>query len=129
LLHVAYSIRQCGPSWTHWQYPMEHLVGILQPMVNSHFHPYTNLVNNILLLEQFNHLKYIFDYCNDKDFKKITSGDKVFYQTNDDGEELWWPTKYYTFNSTSLEFKHLLRWYQESYNSKIQAIQVKYYNI
>ena len=57
-------------------------------MVNSHFHPYTNLVNNILLLEQFNHLKYIFDYCNDKDFKKITFGDKVFYQTNDNDEEL-----------------------------------------
>jgi hypothetical protein len=110
---------------------MERLVGILQPIVNSHLHPYTNLVNNILLLERFNHLKYIniSDYYCNKDLKKITSDDKVFYQTNDDGEELWWPTKYYTINSTSLEFKHLLRWYQESYNSNIQSIQVKYYNI
>ena len=74
-------------------------------MINSHLHPYTNLVNNILLLEQFNHLKYILNDYYDKDYKKIDLGDKVFYQTNNDGEELWWPTKYYIIDPTSLEFK------------------------
>ncbi|CAG8672556.1 2140_t:CDS:2 [Gigaspora rosea] len=43
LLHVAYSICQYGPSWTYWQYPIECLIGILQPTINSHLHPYTNL--------------------------------------------------------------------------------------
>jgi hypothetical protein len=105
---------------------MERLVGILQPMINSHLHPYTNLVNNILLLEQFNHLKYILNDYYDKDYKKIDLGDKVFYQTNNDGEELWWPTKYYVIDPTSLEFKHLLQWYRESYSSRIQASQVSY---
>ncbi|CAG8816804.1 112_t:CDS:1, partial [Dentiscutata erythropus] len=40
-----------------------------------------------------------------------------------DSEELWWPTKYYTIDPKSLEFKHLFQWYRESYNSNIQATQ------
>ncbi|RIB03713.1 hypothetical protein C2G38_2224273 [Gigaspora rosea] len=78
LLHVAYSICQYGPSWTYWQYPIECLIGILQPTINSHLHPYTNLVNNILLLEQFNHLKYILINYNDKDNKKLILVIKYF---------------------------------------------------
>ncbi|CAG8854095.1 21603_t:CDS:2, partial [Gigaspora margarita] len=32
LLHVQESIRDCGPCWTFWQYPIERLCGMLQPM-------------------------------------------------------------------------------------------------
>ncbi|RIB28174.1 hypothetical protein C2G38_2158604 [Gigaspora rosea] len=80
LLYIAYSICQCGPSWTHWQYPMELIY----------------------------HLKYILINYNNKDNKKINLGNKIFYQTNGNGEELWWPTKYYIIDPKSLEFKHLL---------------------
>ena len=29
LLHVADSIKYCGLSWTHWQFPMKWMCGIL----------------------------------------------------------------------------------------------------
>ncbi|CAG8661636.1 10231_t:CDS:2, partial [Ambispora gerdemannii] len=35
ILHVAEFIQKCGPcwtSWTSWQFPIERLIGILQPM-------------------------------------------------------------------------------------------------
>src|SRR3954452_19060509 len=49
LLHVADSIKNCGPCWTWWQYPMEHMCGMLLPLVRSRLHPYVNLANNIML--------------------------------------------------------------------------------
>src|SRR5256885_1630986 len=59
LLHVADCIADCGPCWTCWQYPMERLCGMLLPLVHSRTFPYSNLTNNVLLLESFNHLIFI----------------------------------------------------------------------
>ncbi|GES82418.1 hypothetical protein GLOIN_2v1644898 [Rhizophagus clarus] len=53
LLHVADSIKYCGPSWTHWQFPMERMCGILQPLIKSKIKPYSNLANMLTLLQQF----------------------------------------------------------------------------
>ncbi|PKB97895.1 hypothetical protein RhiirA5_254670, partial [Rhizophagus irregularis] len=53
LLHVADSIKYCGPSWTHWQFPMERVCGILQPLIKSKIKPYSNLANMLTLLQQF----------------------------------------------------------------------------
>ena len=51
LLHVADSIKYCGPSWTHWQFPMERMCGILQPLIKSRIKPYSNLANMLTLLQ------------------------------------------------------------------------------
>ncbi|PKC52968.1 hypothetical protein RhiirA1_447330, partial [Rhizophagus irregularis] len=53
LLHVANCIKYCGPSWTHWQFPMERICGILQPLIKSRLNPYSNLSNTLTLLQQF----------------------------------------------------------------------------
>jgi hypothetical protein len=58
LLHIADSIRNTGPAWATWQYPMERLCGMLLPLVRSQRHPYVNLQNQITVWTRFAHLKY-----------------------------------------------------------------------
>ena len=49
---------------------MERLCGILLPLVHSKLHPYKNLTNNILLLERFNHLIFVYPTLADTGQKK-----------------------------------------------------------
>jgi hypothetical protein len=53
LLHIADSIQNTGPCWATWQYPMERVCGMLQPLAKSRLHPYKNLTNNVYLLELY----------------------------------------------------------------------------
>ncbi|CAG8643944.1 7922_t:CDS:2, partial [Ambispora gerdemannii] len=90
-------------------------------MVKSRSEPYQNLVNNILLREQFNHVQFLADIRDQIALpsKKTTYGsEKIFYNTND-GEELWWPSKHYIMDKSSLEYRHLTHWYQENYSISI----------
>ncbi|GES96181.1 hypothetical protein GLOIN_2v1480212 [Rhizophagus clarus] len=34
-------IKHCGPSWTHWQFLMERVCDILQPLIKSRLNPYS----------------------------------------------------------------------------------------
>ena len=58
LLHIATSIRNTGPAWATWQYPIERLCGILLPLVRSKQHPYINLQNQITTRIRFSHIQY-----------------------------------------------------------------------
>ncbi|PKC54218.1 hypothetical protein RhiirA1_507582 [Rhizophagus irregularis] len=58
LLHVTDSIRNTGPCWATWQFPMERICGMLIPLAKSRLHPYKNIINNVYLMELFNHLPY-----------------------------------------------------------------------
>ena len=58
LLHIADSIRNMGPAWETWQYPMERLCGMLLPLIRSRKHSYVNLQNQITIWTHFAHLKY-----------------------------------------------------------------------
>src|SRR6185369_394057 len=58
LLHISTSIRNTGPAWATWQYPMERLCGMLLPLVRSKQHPYTNLRNQITTWTRFSYLQY-----------------------------------------------------------------------
>jgi hypothetical protein len=58
LLHVADSIKNTGPCWATWQFPMERVCGMLLPLAKSCLHPYKNIINNIYLMESFNYLSY-----------------------------------------------------------------------
>ncbi|KAH6909680.1 hypothetical protein BKA70DRAFT_1474827 [Coprinopsis sp. MPI-PUGE-AT-0042] len=40
LLHIAESIRQMGPVWCYWAFPMEHYCGKLQRIIRSRRFPY-----------------------------------------------------------------------------------------
>ena len=77
ILHVTDSIKNCGPCWTSWQYPMERMCGMLLPLVHSKLHPYVNLATNIMIIEKINHLSYISSAYN-KIFSKNNSNTKIW---------------------------------------------------
>jgi hypothetical protein len=113
LLHVADSIKNCGPCWTSWQYPMERMCEMLLPLVRSRLHPYVNLANNIMLIEKINHLSYIAPAYNQIFIKdnseKIWSQNKVFGLENYD-EELYFPSEIYNLNNRN-ELPRLICFY------------------
>jgi len=105
LLHVADSIKDCGPCWTSWQYPMERLCGMLLPLVHSRLHPYVNLANNVMLMERINYLSYISSASNHiikNNSKEIWPQHKVCGLENYD-EELYFPSVIYFLNRTELQ--------------------------
>lgn len=112
LLHVADSIKNCGPCWVSWQYPMERMCGMLLPLVHSKLHPYINLANNIMLMEKINYLPYIAPAFN-QIFKKNNLKDiwplhKVF-SLEDYDEELYFPSIIYNLENT--ELRKLIHFY------------------
>lgn len=58
LLHVTDSIKNTGPCWATWQFPMERVCGMLLPLAKSRLHPYKNIINNVHHIELFNYLHY-----------------------------------------------------------------------
>jgi len=118
LLHLKASIDDCGPCWTFWQYPMERLCEILQPLVRSRLHPYTNLVNNITTLDRFNYIHFLPD-VRERVFPpkedRIYTQDQVF-SSEENLEQLWFPSSTYKLhdgqNNTDRELLHLKRYYQ-----------------
>ena len=118
LLHVADCIADCGPCWSYWQYPIERLCGMLLPLVHNRSLPYSNLTNNILLLESFNHLLFI-PSLSDKFLTKFSIPSEVYplqkvFILHDKDEELYWPSKSNNLNSN--EIKALKYFYSELFS-------------
>ncbi|GET00648.1 transposase domain-containing protein [Rhizophagus clarus] len=118
LLHVADCIADCGPCWVFWQYPMERLCGMLLPLVHNRSLPYSNLTNNVHLLEIFNHLLFIpslsHKYLNKFPIiPKSYPSSKVF-TLDDKNEELYWPSKACNLNPS--EMRALKQFYSELFN-------------
>jgi hypothetical protein len=122
-----------GPCWTHWQYPMERFIGMIQPLVKNRYRPYTNLVNSIDLWSRFNHLHYIpriasilFPPAIEKPF----DNDAVFY-FEEDKEQLWWPKKRIILKKD--EMRHLRNWYRihktECRIDKVRVYSIVFINI
>ena len=51
-LHLADSVRECGPLYATSQFPMERFIGTLAPMIKSNSKPAENLTKHLLLLEK-----------------------------------------------------------------------------
>jgi len=112
LLHVTDSIKNCGPCWTSWQYPMERMCGMLLPLVHSKLHPYVNLATNIMIIEKINHLSYIAPAYNQifiKNPNKIWPQHRAFGLENYD-EELYSPSIIYNLNKKT-ELPKLIYFY------------------
>ena len=58
ILHIADSIKNTGPCWATWQFPMERVCGMLLPLARSRLYPYKNIINNIHIWELFNYLQF-----------------------------------------------------------------------
>ncbi|POG67634.1 hypothetical protein GLOIN_2v1644898 [Rhizophagus irregularis DAOM 181602=DAOM 197198] len=127
LLHVANSIKYCGPSWTHWQFPMERVCGILQPLIKSKIKPYSNLANMLTLLQQFYMLPFF--SISKAIFKekplKQWSKERVF-STEGYEEEFYSPSTQYSL--LSQEHKHLIKFYKESSNINRNDLEMEVNN-
>ncbi|CAB5376047.1 unnamed protein product [Rhizophagus irregularis] len=111
LLHVADSIKDCGPCWVSWQYPMERLCGMLLPLVHSKLHPYVNLANNVMLMEKINYLSYISasKHIIKNNSRKNWPQHKVFSLENYD-EELYFSSVIYSLDRRN-ELQKLIHFY------------------
>ena len=105
ILHVADSIYNTGSYWATWQFPMERLCGMLQPLTKSRIHPYKNLTNQVYLLELFNNVKFyqrihekIFPPTPCKEYEK-----HLVYSNEDYEEEFYWPSKVHTLDNSELK--------------------------
>ncbi|CAB5302545.1 unnamed protein product [Rhizophagus irregularis] len=127
LLHVADSIKYCGPSWTHWQFPMERVCGILQPLIKSKIKPYSNLANMLTLLQQFYMLPFF--SISKAIFKekplKQWSKERVF-STEGYEEEFYSPSTQYSL--LSQEHKHLIKFYEGSSNINRNDLEMEVNN-
>ncbi|GET04500.1 hypothetical protein GLOIN_2v1644898 [Rhizophagus clarus] len=112
LLHVANCIKYCGPSWTHWQFLMERVCGILQPLVKSRLNLYSNLSNTFTLLQQFYLLPFfsISKSIFKEKLPKQWNSKQVFGDIEEYKEELYWPSIHYSLSEQ--EYKHLIKFYE-----------------
>ncbi|CAB5181446.1 unnamed protein product [Rhizophagus irregularis] len=127
LLHVANSIKYCGPSWTHWQFPIERVCGILQPLIKSKIKPYSNLANMLTLLQQFYMLPFF--SISKAIFKenplKQWSKERVF-STEGYEEKFYSPSTQYSL--LSQEHKHLIKFYEGSSNINRNDLEMEVNN-
>ncbi|CAB4485275.1 unnamed protein product [Rhizophagus irregularis] len=130
LLHIATSIRNTGPAWATWQYPMERLCGMLLPLVRSKQHPYTNLQNQITIWTQFSHLQYkseIYHKIFGKELEKsINYSENRVFTTDSAEEELQSPSRKYCMDR--VEMQRLKAYYitalnENQFKSITQSVQ------
>jgi hypothetical protein len=125
LLHVADSIKNTGPCWATWQFPMERVCGMLLPLAKSHLHPYKNIINTVTFMELFNHLPY-----QQKIYQQIFPpkpppkqyAQHLIYSNEYYLEEFYFPSKKHTLLQN--EFKKIKENLSTSYNMTEQNLNV-----
>ena len=61
LLHIADSIKTCGPVWCYWAFPMEHYCNCLKPAICNQQSPYATTNQYILEDAQLTQIKAIYN--------------------------------------------------------------------
>ena len=123
---MAESIEDFGLCRGYWQFPMERMCGMLIPLVKSQIYPYANLWNNLILNEQFNHLKYkteLSKYIFPQEEEKKWPLHRVFTSSLYNGEyELYSSSKKHIL--TLVELKKLRETYSAIYDLNVDQIKV-----
>jgi hypothetical protein len=74
LLHIAWGIREAGPVWTYWAYPMERHCNTLLQAIKSRRHPYTSISSFVTATAQLDQIRLVYDLhetlCLDPDKKE-----------------------------------------------------------
>lgn len=58
LLHMEQHIRDCGPAWCFWQFPMERFAGVVKPLAKSKSQLSRSLSNALAVIEQLNNVQF-----------------------------------------------------------------------
>ncbi|KAH8924629.1 hypothetical protein BT69DRAFT_1217563 [Atractiella rhizophila] len=77
-LHIPDFHDWIGPSWATWAFAGERLLGILKTHLGSRIHPYENLMNHIVQMEQLRQIKikYHLTFDSDND-RSLTQGQRI----------------------------------------------------
>ena len=71
LLHLAQDIRQAGPVWCYWAFPMERFCGKLSASAKSRRWPYRSLSYRICDMEHLNQIKILYDLGKELDLENL----------------------------------------------------------
>ena len=103
LLHVADSIKNTGPCWATWQFPMERVCGMLLPLARSRIHPYKNIINNVYLMELINYLPYQYNHIFLPKSPSKKYAEHLVYSNEYYLEEFYFPTKKHILSQGQLK--------------------------
>lgn len=67
LLHIAQDIRNMGPMWAYWAFPMERFCGSLLPSIKSRKYPFTSLDHRVRDIAQLDQLKLLYGLSGELD--------------------------------------------------------------
>jgi hypothetical protein len=103
LLHVADSIKNTGPCWATWQFPMERVCGMLLLLAKSRIHPYKNIINNVYLIELINYLPYRYPQIFLPTSPSKEYANHLVYSNEYYLEEFYFPTKNHILSPNQLK--------------------------
>ena len=61
LLRIAWGIREAGPVWTYWAYPMERHCNTLLQSVRSRRHPCASISSFVVATAQLDQIRLLYD--------------------------------------------------------------------
>lgn len=67
LLHIAEDIRNMGPVWCYWAFPMERFCGSLLPSIRSRKHPFSSINHRVRDIAQLNQIKLLYHLTEELD--------------------------------------------------------------
>lgn len=126
MLHVSLSIQKNGPCWATWQFPIERVCGMLLPLARSRLHPYKNIINNIYVIELFNHLQF-YKNINQKIFPPVQekNSKQISFSAEDYEEKFLNPIVQFTLNNA--ELKKIKNHYITNYNVTSNQLRVSFF--
>ena len=60
-IHIGWSIRETGPVWTYWAFPMERHCNSLLPSIRSRRHPYASINTFVTATAQLDQIRLKFN--------------------------------------------------------------------
>ncbi|KAF7298334.1 hypothetical protein MKEN_01358000 [Mycena kentingensis (nom. inval.)] len=75
LLHIADSIKFCGPVSVYWAFAMERFCGTLTPAIRSRRHPWASLDRHILEVAQLTQIKMVYNVVEELDLEGDSDDD------------------------------------------------------
>ncbi|THU93897.1 hypothetical protein K435DRAFT_820122 [Dendrothele bispora CBS 962.96] len=61
VLHTAPSIKDCGPVWCYWAFPMERYCGLIGPAIKSRRFPFASLARHVLDQARLTQIKVFYN--------------------------------------------------------------------
>jgi len=78
LLHIASSIREMGPVWAYWAFPMERFCGDILPNIRSRRYPYKSIDRYVSARAHLSQIKLLYNLHQELSLQSLPSGSNDF---------------------------------------------------